>query len=74
MKTAFGFFADARADLAVVTNAIYADMRERLERSLVDHETAATNTVLCPPTPPPLINNAFSIYDIRFASRRVFQK
>ena len=43
MKTPFGFYDDARADLAAVTNSIYTGMRLRLERSVVDHETAAAN-------------------------------
>src|SRR5208282_2178834 len=45
MKTAFGFFDDARADLKVVTNSIYTDMRQRLERSADERECAATNTL-----------------------------
>ena len=45
MKTAFGSFADARADLKAVTNSIYTDMRQRLERSVVDHENTVTNAV-----------------------------
>jgi tetratricopeptide (TPR) repeat protein len=44
VKTAAGFFDEARAQLGAVTNAIYADVKNRLERSLVEHENAATNT------------------------------
>jgi cytochrome c-type biogenesis protein CcmH/NrfG len=44
VETAAGFFEEARAQLGAVTNSIYADVKSRLERSLVEHENAATNT------------------------------
>jgi tetratricopeptide (TPR) repeat protein len=43
VKIAAGYFAEATAQLAEVTNPMYADLKRRLERSLVDHEIAATN-------------------------------
>jgi tetratricopeptide (TPR) repeat protein len=43
VKTAAGFFDEARAQLGAVTNAIYADVKTRLERNLVERENAATN-------------------------------
>jgi tetratricopeptide (TPR) repeat protein len=45
VKTAAGFFDEARAQLDAVTNAFYAGIKARLERSLVEHEYAATNPV-----------------------------
>jgi tetratricopeptide (TPR) repeat protein len=45
VKTAAGFFDEARAQLDAVTNAIYAGLKDRLERNLVERENAATNTV-----------------------------
>jgi hypothetical protein len=38
-------FDEARAQLDAVTNAFYADIKNRLERSLAERENAATNTV-----------------------------
>jgi cytochrome c-type biogenesis protein CcmH/NrfG len=45
LKTVFGRFAEAHAQLEVVTNAIYAVLKHQLERSLADRENAATNAV-----------------------------
>jgi tetratricopeptide (TPR) repeat protein len=44
VKTAAGFFDEARAQLDAVTNAFYADLKNRLERNLIERENAATNT------------------------------
>jgi tetratricopeptide (TPR) repeat protein len=57
VKIAAGFFDEARAQLDAITNADYADMKNRLIRSLADHEhpeAAATNAVenILPPEPP----------------------
>jgi len=38
-------FDEARVQLDAVTNAIYADVKNRMERNLVERENAATNTV-----------------------------
>jgi Flp pilus assembly protein TadD len=43
IKIAIGRFAEARAHLDAVTNAALADLKHRLERSLADHQKAATN-------------------------------
>jgi tetratricopeptide (TPR) repeat protein len=43
IKIATGRFAEARAQLDAVTNAALADLKKRLERSLIEHENAATN-------------------------------
>jgi tetratricopeptide (TPR) repeat protein len=45
VKTAAMRFDEARAQLDAVTNAFYADIKNRLERSLAERENAATNTV-----------------------------
>jgi tetratricopeptide (TPR) repeat protein len=45
VKTAAGFFDEARAQLDAVTNAFYAEVKNRLERSLAEHEYVATNPV-----------------------------
>jgi len=45
VKTAAGFFNEARAQLAAVTNDFYADLKRQLERNLAQRENAATNTV-----------------------------
>ncbi len=42
VKIAAGFFDEARAQLAAITNAAYADLKQRLIRSLADHEHPAT--------------------------------
>ena len=47
VKTAAGFFNEARAQLDAVTNDFYADMKKQLERNLAQRESAATN-------PPPV--------------------
>ena len=43
LKIAMGRFAEARAHLDAVTNAELAELKRRLERSLADHQRAATN-------------------------------
>lgn len=43
IKISIGRFAEARAHLDDVTNSALADLKHRLERSLADHEHAATN-------------------------------
>jgi tetratricopeptide (TPR) repeat protein len=43
VKIAAGMFDEARAHLAAVTNAGYADLKNRLVRSLADHEHPDTN-------------------------------
>ncbi len=45
VKTAAGFFDEARAQLDAVTNTFYADLKNRLERNVAERENAATNTV-----------------------------
>ena len=45
IKMSIGQFDESRAQLAAVTNAALADMRRRLERSLIDHEHPQTNAV-----------------------------
>ncbi len=44
MKIAAGMFAQASNHLAVVTNAVYLDLKKRLYRSLLEHEHPSTNT------------------------------
>ncbi len=44
VKTAAGFYDEARAQLDAVTNDFYADLKRQLERNLVQRENAATNT------------------------------
>ena len=44
-KIAAGYFDQARAQLASVTNVVYADLKNRLTRSLADHEHPSTNVV-----------------------------
>jgi tetratricopeptide (TPR) repeat protein len=44
VKIAAGLFDEARAQLAAVTNPIYADLRKRGERNLAEHENVATNS------------------------------
>lgn len=46
VKIAAGRFAEARAHLDAVTNSMYADLKNRLERSLAEHKSAATNAVV----------------------------
>jgi len=38
VKIAAGYYDQAQAHLDAVTNAVYADMKQRLERSLADHK------------------------------------
>jgi tetratricopeptide (TPR) repeat protein len=45
VKIAAGRFDEARAQLDAVTNTIYADLKNRLERNGVERENAATNPV-----------------------------
>ena len=51
LKTVSGRFAEAHAQLEVVTNAIYANLKHQLERSLADRENAMTNSIGTIPTP-----------------------
>jgi tetratricopeptide (TPR) repeat protein len=44
IKMATGRFAEARAHLNDVTNAAFADVKHRLEKSLAERENPATNT------------------------------
>ena len=58
LKTAAGLFAEARAQLGAVTNAMYADLKNRLEHNLTDRENAAAgvanvSTNAAAPTNPP---------------------
>jgi tetratricopeptide (TPR) repeat protein len=48
VKTSIGRFAEAQAHLDAVTNANYAELKKRLERSIVQHEQAATNHGVIP--------------------------
>jgi tetratricopeptide (TPR) repeat protein len=43
VKIAAGRFDEARAQLDTVTNTFYADLKNRLERNLVERKNAATN-------------------------------
>ena len=58
VKIASGLFDEARAHLATVTNAAYADLKNRLTRSLADHENSATNSVAEISTNPVITTNA----------------
>jgi cytochrome c-type biogenesis protein CcmH/NrfG len=49
IKIAAGRYDEARAQLDAVTNAAFAGLKDRLERSLVAHENAATNPVVPAP-------------------------
>jgi hypothetical protein len=44
IKMVVGRFAEARAHLNDVTNAAFADVKHRLEKSLAERENPATNT------------------------------
>ena len=44
IKTSAGRFDEARAQLDAVTNALYADLKNRLERNVAERENVATNT------------------------------
>jgi len=46
IKIAAGLFDESRAQLDAVTNSMYADLKKRLERNLVERENAATNPVV----------------------------
>lgn len=46
IKMSIGQFDEARAQLAVVTNANLSDLKKRLERSLYDREHPQTNSVI----------------------------
>jgi tetratricopeptide (TPR) repeat protein len=48
IKTSIGQFDEARAQLEAVTNAAYTDLKNRLERNLVEREHPPTNTALAP--------------------------
>ena len=45
IKMSIGQYDEARAHLAAVTNAALADLKRRLERSLINHEHPQTNEV-----------------------------
>jgi tetratricopeptide (TPR) repeat protein len=45
VKTAAGFYDEAQAHLDAVTNAAFADLKNRLVRSLADHKNPPTNSV-----------------------------
>jgi tetratricopeptide (TPR) repeat protein len=57
VKIGAGMFDEARAQLEAVTNDAYADLKNRLIRSLADHEhppaAVPTNLVPTPPAVPP---------------------
>ena len=48
IKISIGQFDEARAQLDAVTNAALADMKNHLERSLIQHEHPRTNSVIEP--------------------------
>jgi tetratricopeptide (TPR) repeat protein len=50
VKTMAGLFAEAQAQLDAITNDNYAVLKKRLERSLLQHEQAATNNGVVPDT------------------------
>ena len=52
IKTAAGRFDEARAQLDAVTNAIYAGLKDRLQRNVAERENAATNTAAAFPQTP----------------------
>ena len=75
VKIAAGFFDEARAQLAVITNDAYADLKQRLIRSLADHEhpaaVVATNAVrVIPPELPAVAatNNAATVSSNLFSA------
>ena len=45
VKISAGYFDEARAHLAIVTNVNYAELKRRLEKSLIDHQFPDTNVV-----------------------------
>ena len=45
VKIAAGFFTEAQAELAGVTNPVFGELKQRLERSLADHKNNRTNSV-----------------------------
>ncbi len=45
VKTAAGFYDEAQAHLDTVTNVAFADLKNRLIRSLADHKNPPTNSV-----------------------------
>ena len=54
IKTAAGFFAEARAQLDAVTNAVYDVLKNQLAHNLANRENAATSTMpVFPRTPLP---------------------
>ena len=53
VKISAGFYADAQADLDAITNAAFADMKGRLERSLIEHKNRPKNTGVANPTNAP---------------------
>ncbi len=53
VKISAGFYVAAQADLDAITNAAFADMKGRLERSLVEHKNRPKNTDVANPTNAP---------------------
>jgi tetratricopeptide (TPR) repeat protein len=53
VKISAGFYAEAQADLDAITNAAFAEMKGRLERSLVEHKNRPKNTDVSNPTNAP---------------------
>jgi hypothetical protein len=45
VKISAGYFDQARTHLGSVTNTVYVDLKNRLTRSLADHEHPSTNSV-----------------------------
>ena len=45
IKIAAGFYDEAQAQMDQITNPVYADLKKRLGRSLIDHKNAGTNAV-----------------------------
>jgi cytochrome c-type biogenesis protein CcmH/NrfG len=49
IKIAAGFYDEAQAQIDVITNPVYADLKRRLIRSLADHKNRNTNSVAADP-------------------------
>ncbi len=73
VKIGAGFFDEARAQLAAVTNDSYADLKRRLYRSLADHEhpeaVAETNA---PPVIPPELPAVVAATNVVTVSSNLF--
>jgi tetratricopeptide (TPR) repeat protein len=57
VKITAGLYDEAQAHLDAVTNATFADLRRRLERSLEDHKNPPTNDIVEVPTNVPVATN-----------------